>query len=141
MLQEEAKRRGIRIHQLETPEEQIATLEALFEEDQRSALQEVIDNNARVEEMFESMRRSYLAGDLNAFYDLMIEHTAGGDRALVESVLEGPIYARNERMVARMAERLRDGNAFIAVGALHLPGERGILHLLEQQGFAVRRLY
>ena len=87
------------------------------------------------------MRRSYLAGDLNAFYDLMIEHTAGGDRALVESVLEGPIYARNERMVARMAERLRDGNAFIAVGALHLPGERGILHLLEQQGFAVRRLY
>jgi uncharacterized protein YbaP (TraB family) len=30
---------------------------------------------------------------------------------------------------------------FIAVGALHLPGEEGLLNLLEQQGFTVRRLY
>jgi len=36
---------------------------------------------------------------------------------------------------------LQQGNAFIAVGALHLPGETGILNLLAGQGYQITRLY
>jgi uncharacterized protein YbaP (TraB family) len=48
---------------------------------------------------------------------------------------------RNLTMLERMKSRLKEGNAFIAVGALHLPGERGLLKLLEQEGFKVTAIY
>ena len=44
-------------------------------------------------------------------------------------------------MVDRMAPRLAEGNAFIAVGALHLPGEKGVLNLLQQGGYRVSAVY
>ena len=44
-------------------------------------------------------------------------------------------------MAKRMQQRLKEGQAFIAVGALHLPGKEGILSLLEQQGYQVKALY
>jgi uncharacterized protein YbaP (TraB family) len=48
---------------------------------------------------------------------------------------------RNHRMVRRLQELLDQGNTFIAVGALHLPGEEGMLRLLQQRGYTVRVLY
>jgi len=40
-----------------------------------------------------------------------------------------------------MIARLDEGAAFVAVGAMHLPGERGMLRLLEQRGYTVSRVY
>jgi uncharacterized protein YbaP (TraB family) len=45
------------------------------------------------------------------------------------------------RMVERMQPQLRAGNAFVAVGALHLYGEQGILGLLQRDGYRVSRMY
>jgi uncharacterized protein YbaP (TraB family) len=42
---------------------------------------------------------------------------------------------RNRRMVRRMIPYLEQGNSFIAVGALHLAGPRGILALLRKNGY------
>jgi uncharacterized protein len=44
-------------------------------------------------------------------------------------------------MVERMTDRLAEGGAFVAVGALHLPGERGILNLLARRGYRISRVY
>ena len=37
-------------------------------------------------------------------------------------------------------KHLDAGGAFIAVGALHLSGENGLLHLLEKKGYTVKRV-
>ena len=42
---------------------------------------------------------------------------------------------RNRRMAQRIIPYLEQGNSFIAVGALHLAGSRGILALLRQSGY------
>ena len=51
------------------------------------------------------------------------------------------LFDRNTRMVERMQPQLKSGNAFIAVGALHLYGERGVLSLLAREGFRITRVY
>lgn len=40
-----------------------------------------------------------------------------------------------------MEAHLKQGNAFIAIGALHLPGEVGVLKLLAQNGYRVSAVY
>ena len=40
-------------------------------------------------------------------------------------------------MAERAAPILAGGNVFIAVGALHLPGNEGLIELLRKQGFTL----
>ena len=47
------------------------------------------------------------------------------------------VTARNRTMAANAAPILQRGNAFIAVGALHLPGEKGLIELLRRDGYTV----
>ncbi len=51
------------------------------------------------------------------------------------------VVNRNKRWAKKIPKLIREQNAFIAVGAGHLPGEMGIIELLKDQGFAVNAVY
>jgi hypothetical protein len=59
------------------------------------------------------------------------------DDALAKRLMDSLINQRNNRMLERMLPKLKQGRVFIAVGALHLPGEHGLLNLLRGAGYAV----
>lgn len=66
------------------------------------------------------------------------------DSIYMEAFLELPlefmnimIKERNKKWIDRLTGILLKGNAFIAVGALHLPGRDGIIESLRQRGFGV----
>jgi uncharacterized protein YbaP (TraB family) len=44
---------------------------------------------------------------------------------------------RNNKMFDRLLPLMRAENSFIAVGALHLPGESGLLTRFSEAGFSV----
>ena len=44
-------------------------------------------------------------------------------------------------MVERSLEPLKAGGVFIAVGALHLPGETGFVNLLRKAGYQVTAIH
>ncbi len=44
-------------------------------------------------------------------------------------------------MAHRLFLPLRDGHLFVAVGALHLHGVKGMLALLRTQGYRITRVY
>jgi uncharacterized protein YbaP (TraB family) len=50
------------------------------------------------------------------------------------------LTARNKVMSARAAGILAEGSAFIAVGALHLPGEKGLVELFRKEGYTLTAL-
>ncbi len=57
-----------------------------------------------------------------------------------ELFLKYLISDRNHVMADRAVPIIDKGNAFIAVGALHLPGKEGIIELLRAKGYLVTPL-
>jgi uncharacterized protein len=140
ILAQRARDQGKPVHQLEGMEEQIAVLEGFPEADQVALLRHAVENRGRIGDWIGRIVEAYLARDLAAMQRIS-EESAGGDPRVNEIYTERLLYQRNERMAERMEARLAEGRAFMAVGALHLYGARGVLALLEQRGYRVTRVY
>lgn len=131
---------GKRVYALETMAEQIAVFNELPIEDQIDVLKSALDRFDQTNRLHEQMLLLYLARDLSGLFR-MIESEPVGDQRLHKVMLERLLWARNRRMLERMQPRLKEGNAFIAVGAGHLPGPQGLLALLHRAGYRVTPVY
>lgn len=136
-----AVRIGHRLHGLETFDEHFGLFDTMSEADQVKILELAVSDSRRVVQYYERMVRHYLSRDLGALMDLWGEYKAGLDPKLRKSFEQKLLFSRNRVMVGRMQARLREGRAMIAVGAAHLPGDKGILYLLAQRGYRVTRVY
>jgi len=143
LLYREAKERKKRVYALEKIKEQSYVFESFSLEEQIVLLKDTLKNAEIMPEMFEKLHELYLEHDLTALMELGIALVREDkeNQALGQAFYKRMIDDRNLIMVERMQKVLQEGNAFIAVGALHLPGEKGILKLLEKQGYRVFALY
>lgn len=141
VLEDRMRALGRPVYGLETVDEQIAILNDQPEDRQVAMLRQAVISHPKIEVMFARLLQAYQARNVYRFLAESMEQTTGEDRALTEAFLEIAVNARNQRMVDRMADRLAEGNALIAIGALHLPGERGALTLLASQGWRITREY
>jgi len=140
VLARRAAEKGKPVHELEGMEEQIAALEGFPEGEQVALLRHAVENRGRMADWIGRIVEAYLARDLAAMQRIS-EESSGGDQRANEVFADRLLYQRNERMVERMEARLAEGGAFIAVGALHLYGSRGVPALLEARGYRVTRVY
>jgi len=140
VLQERATERGIPVYGLETVDEQIAALAGQPVDEQLALLDAAITLNPDLDAIFGNLKRLYLAGDLAGMHRMALEMTGGAPPDLIDAYFERLIGDRNRRMADRMADRLAEGNALIAIGALHLYGEEGVLALLAARGYSVTRV-
>ncbi len=139
-LQEAAAAQGKAVEGLETTREQIAVFDELSPEEQRALLEATLREQHAFEQQIEAVVQAYLARDLARLQALTEAHAAA-DRALHATVMQRLLVSRNRRMVERMQPRLKQGNAFVAVGAAHLAGPEGLLALLAQRGYRVQAVY
>ncbi len=121
---------------LETLQEQLSVFDELSEQDQITLLKDSMDFLPEVQELNEKLVLAYLKGDLDEIYRRSMEMQSQDDE-LAKRLMHSLIDERNVRMLERMLPKLKKGRTFIAVGALHLPGEFGLLNLLRKAGFAV----
>ncbi len=137
VLYEKARQQGKQVVGLETADEQIGVFDSMPMDDQIALLKETLKHLDELPEMFEQLTLTYLSGDLEKVASLAEKFMRCGDAdpVLTERVLKRLNEDRNYKMVDRMLPYLVAGDAFVAVGALHLPGKKGILNLLKQKGF------
>jgi uncharacterized protein YbaP (TraB family) len=140
VLREYGEERGIPVYGIESVEEQIAVFADYNEEEQLALLDVTMEMQPQMEPQFADLRRAWLAGDLASLYRTAMEMPDMGAIEIVEDFTTRLIAERNHRMAERIQPRLKEGNALIAVGALHLPGEEGLLALLEEEGYRVTRV-
>jgi len=138
-----AGEQGKPVHDLESLDEQIAVFEGMSEADQVALLRQAVEEYERLPLLIGRLVEAYLARDLAGLW--RISEESGGEGAEAQRLravfARRLLEERNTRMVERSEARLREGRAFIAVGALHLYGDAGVLALLEKRGWRVTRVY
>jgi uncharacterized protein YbaP (TraB family) len=137
----DAQQAGKKLYGLEDIREQLDVFDTLPERDQVALLQDVVDNLEYVDAMNAALLAAWKRRDLDAMLSISDEAMQSGDPRLARDFEQRLIIRRNRLMAQRMEPHLQQGRAFIAVGALHLPGEAGLLRLLERQGYTLRVLY
>lgn len=60
------------------------------------------------------------------------------EKSEISGMEDALLYLRNEQWIGLMEKNMREGATFFAVGAGHLPGERGVIHLLRKAGYQVK---
>ena len=143
VLYENAKHQHKPVCGLETAEEQVSIFEETPLEDQILLLQQMVKDPHAQDKQLEQLTEKYLAGDIGGLMALSQEFddATPQEQKSAAAFLRRVIDDRNVRMVERMLPRLQQGSAFIAVGALHLPGKKGILQLLTERGHTVSVVY
>ncbi|MDH5517498.1 MAG: TraB/GumN family protein [Gammaproteobacteria bacterium] len=125
---------------LETVEEQIEALSGLAMSEQIWILNKAVEDFEKSMGLWEQMIEYYLHRNLQALVDIqqsMMDDSSTIDDRFMEKLLD----QRNIKMAARLYAIMKNKSVFAAIGALHLPGEKGVLHLLEKEGYKIERLY
>ena len=122
------------VYGLETIDDQLKMLlRSISIKRQAEILVETIRNTDDIIEENEKLDSLYLKGDLEVLYDMLIE---AEDMTEAEKFLF--VDERNHDWLPKIEEKIKQEACFIAVGALHLPGNDGLINLLRKAGYKVK---
>jgi len=124
---------------IEKMDELLAALEAIPLDDQLEILRDTLCNHQLLMQQVKILLRIYLARDLDALE--RFNHQPHHDEAVFERFQQRILYRRNEIMLQRILPEIDEGGVFIAVGALHLTGPRGLLQSLRDAGYRITVAY
>ena len=140
-FQKEAVAHGKKVGGLETMDFQIKTLfggQTL--ERQKELLMCFVDNADFENDMVEGVISAFYAQDLNAIMEALDKKRNNScDSSPEEEAML--IYNRNANWLTKMQELMAQKPTLFAVGAAHLPGEKGVLNLLRNAGFNVEGVH
>lgn len=138
-LAQDAKTAGKSLEGLESAADQLRAMASLPIRFHIQGLVETLRLGDKIDDVIETMIVLYRQGETGMFWPLFQAVLPGTaeDEVGYAAFEEAIITARNRTMAERAAPILARGNAFIAVGALHLPGPEGVVELLREQGYTV----
>ena len=128
---EEAKKAKKKIIGIETVAEQLGALNSLSYQEQADMLTQEVDSFQVNKNSSSDVLKYYLDQDLDSLSANDTEDKKS------EKFYKALLVDRNARMATRMSELIKKQPTFIAVGALHLPGDIGVIALLRKKGFTV----
>jgi len=134
-----ARQYGIIVAGLETVEDQLAALAAVPDDQQIAMLKVGLKYADRADDLRETLVQMYLKRQIGAAmpFQLALAAESGTPKSAFEGFRKTLLVDRNIKMRDAALPILERGNAFIAVGALHLPGDTGLVTLLRERGYLV----
>lgn len=134
-LQEKADSLGHELISLETIGSQFAYIQAIEIQRQKEHLLQLLLEKNSIDDEMEAILFMYLSQDLVAIA-----------QALAEASDQDPLFSAkfiNERNLIHangMMKAMKEFKTFTALGAAHLPGEKGVISLLREAGYTVRAI-
>ena len=121
---------------LETMQFQASVFDSIPYEWQAKELLKNIDSFAQYKIEFDSMLAEYKSQRLAEMETLVTKSEFGSDKGYEDLLLNN----RNKNWVAQLKEIMKKESVFVAVGAGHLVGEKGLLNILKKEGYTVEPL-
>ena len=140
-FQKEAIKKGKPIIGLETVDFQIQILYKSSTLDrQKEDLFCSIDKEEEYSKLMKEMREAYFAQNIEELQAVMEQayDIPCGDIEETEKEMELVLYGRNEDWIKKMPAIMSEKSTLFVVGAGHLPGDRGVLKLLKDNGYKVK---
>ncbi|MFT3925239.1 MAG: TraB/GumN family protein [Myxococcales bacterium] len=120
---------------LETIDEQLAMFDQVPLDEQIGELRRTLSEGSSLQG--KSMLRAFADGDEAALTESLFEPD---QVAQAPGFFDVVLNQRNARWLPVLEREIARGQAFVAVGAAHLLGDRGILAQLRQRGYVVTRV-
>jgi uncharacterized protein YbaP (TraB family) len=137
-----AVEQGSALVALESPGEQVDALASIPDEVALRMMREATERDLRPEDvestitgLYSTRRIGYLLAMRGPIWAGVFDVDGYAD------FLNAFITRRNAAMLQRALPILSAGDAFLAVGALHLPGEGGLVELIRKAGYSVTRIW
>lgn len=132
-IMSEAKQYHKEIQGLETFKFQASVFDSIPYAEQAKELVKAIDSVDKNSRMTEELISVYKQQDLQKI-EALTENEEGGIGAFIDILL----YNRNADWVKKMNTIMPANGVLFAVGAAHLPGEKGLISLLRKSGYVVK---
>jgi uncharacterized protein len=133
-VQSEAIKDNKKVHSLETLEEQADLIfnSSSLERQVEMLMQYIRTDQSDAQKEIEKLETCYTTQNLDCLVELM---NSSGYSDIESNLL---LRDRNLRWLPKLNEKMKSESCFIAVGALHLAGDSGLIKLLEKEGYTVR---
>lgn len=138
-FQQEAAKQGKKVGGLETVQSQV---DILFNKPLRRQAQDLycfVSDPDKADRQMKELVAAYAAQDLDKMLRLM-EEKEGTSCDPTPEDMDQLLYNRNADWVAQMPAIMQAAPTLFVVGAGHLPGDKGVLALLKQQGYTVEAM-
>jgi uncharacterized protein YbaP (TraB family) len=141
-LANDAQAQGKSVEGLETAVDQLKAMASLSMDFHVKGLLATLELGNRMDDVIETMLVLYQKEQTGMFWPFMNALTPPDELAEVgyTDFEEAMVTSRNKTMATNASPLIDEGAAFIAVGALHLPGDEGLIELLRARNYAVSRI-
>ena len=136
VILKEAKRNGKRVKGLETMAYQMSIFDTIPYKMQALQLVKYVDDADKGQtdnKEYDKLLQAYKDQDLSKLEELTKTTDMG-----ISNFTDILLYNRNQNWVEKLKTILPDQAVIIAVGAGHLPGEKGVINLLRKAGYTVK---
>lgn len=132
-IQKRGAAAGKEIGAFETIDDQCQAMFGTSIVSQAEELMDLVRNDDKAADTAMKLAKAYLSGDLSTMLAIMEDPTVGSSEEWTERMLN----KRNANWMRIMAGLLPTASVLIAVGAGHLPGDKGLINLLRKNGYTV----
>lgn len=115
---------------MESIEDHIATLDHIPLSYQLSALKATLSNVSKFRSKTKQLLELYKNEEIHKLYKL--------SKKSIGSIKDVLLYDRNSKMAQNFINLSSENSVFAAIGAAHLSGKKGLLHLLTTHGYKVK---
>jgi len=123
-----------KIEYLETVDEQLQMIDKALD---AKVLDDMLGDLPTAQKQVTELADAYRTGDLVKMATVTFDPDDMTKHPAMTNVL---LFERNERWMKKLDPLARKGGVFVAVGAAHLLGDKGLIHRFEDAGFKATRI-
>ena len=128
---------GKEILGFESVEQQLAYLDGLSLDAQRDLLMQTLAESAAIQDLMDDLILAWRSGDIDYLERTLLEDVSG-----YPELYDTIVASRNRLWVDTIDALLEQREDYlVVVGALHLVGDDGVPHLLEQRGVRITQMH